>query len=67
MKNNSSKKEPKDKMFTFRFTPEERAQVDELAALVFKKTGVEVTPSWVMREFVKVGYPLLFKKYKDGI
>ncbi|MES3036977.1 MAG: hypothetical protein V4736_03640 [Bdellovibrionota bacterium] len=58
-------KSVKDQTITIRLEPEDLKKIDELADLASKKTGVEVTKSWVLRESFKAAYSSLKKKYDE--
>ena len=59
------KKSVKDQTITIRLEPDDLKRIDELANLASKKTGVEVTKSWVLRESFRAAYVALKKKYED--
>lgn len=47
-----------------RLTEDEISNLDDLCKLVSESTSVEVSRSWVIRELLKIGTPVLTKKYK---
>ncbi len=55
----------KDLTITIRLDPDDESKLKALAELIGKKSGIEVTKSWVLRESMRVAHDIIKKKYEE--